>query len=136
MTTAKERLALLLPTWTALLSQWAMDGEIAAAAQQALQLTESCPGLDNIQRQWAEGDTSGLPAIELLDAEGITGAAGAYSASTRTIYLNTSWIENRSSTEITKVIGWTTFLMIAIPLETRASYLQDYYSTKISVNKN
>ena len=74
--------------WRAQLSQWATSGLLEAAALEALNLRSRPSALQELIAQWGKGDFSGLPPIELLPASSMPGAAGAYAASTGTIYLN------------------------------------------------
>jgi hypothetical protein len=83
-----NRLATLLPDWHLLLQGWATDGRLSAAAQEALLLDGVPALLTELVGQWAAGDFSALPPIELLPASSMPGAAGAYAISTGTIYIN------------------------------------------------
>lgn len=106
MTTAKEHLNQILPLWQQLLQQWSRDGSLVAAANQALQLdgpnarADAQQILQGLVDQWAAGDFSGLPPIELLSSSDISGAQGAYAISMRTIYLNADWLTGASQESI------------------------------------
>ena len=90
--------------WRAQLSQWATSGRLEAAALEAIHLSSRPSALQELIAQWAKGDFSGLPPIELLSASAIPGAAGAYAASTGTIYLNQEWLAGASNTEAIAVL--------------------------------
>lgn len=63
-----SRLATLLSDWHLLLQGWAADGRLSAAAQEVLLLGGEPEQLTALTDQWAAGDFSGLPPIELLPA--------------------------------------------------------------------
>ena len=94
----------LLEIWQAQLRLWAAEGAISQAAGSALALEGEQPLLQELESAWAAGDFSGLPAVELLQASSMPGAAGAYAASTGTIYLNQDWLLN-ATVEQTKTIA-------------------------------
>ncbi|WP_250395343.1 lectin-like protein, partial [Synechococcus sp. MU1655] len=52
----------------------------------------------------AAGDFSELPPVELLPATSMPGAAGAYAASTGTVYLNQDWFKTASEEQIQAVL--------------------------------
>lgn len=89
----------LLSHWRQQLAEWARDGSLRAAATRALRLNDGrTPSkLSNLIADLADGETSGLPPVELLDAHSMPGAAGAYASSSGTIYLNRDWL--RTATE-------------------------------------
>lgn len=90
--------------WRAQLSQWATSGLLEAAALEALNLRSRPSALQELIAQWAKGDFSGLPPIELLSASAIPGAAGAYVASSGTIYLNQDWLAGASNAQAISVL--------------------------------
>lgn len=94
MPQASLRLSAELNTWQQQLQAWALSGALAEAAQSALLLDEE-----------ARGELDAWPAIEVLDASAIPGAAGANAASTGTTYLNASWLEIASSEQISSVLS-------------------------------
>ena len=85
--------------WRGQLGQWATGCLLEAAALEALNLRSRPSSLEELIAQWAKGDFSGLPPIELLSASDIPGAAGAYAASTGTIYLNQDWLAGANSAQ-------------------------------------
>ena len=89
----------LLSLWGQQLAEWAGDGSLRAAATQALRLNDgpAAAHLSQFIAVLSAGETSGLPPVELLDAASMPGAAGAYAASSGTIYLNRDWL--RTATE-------------------------------------
>ncbi|MCX5960324.1 MAG: hypothetical protein NT053_11010 [Cyanobacteria bacterium] len=92
-----------------MLTSWAADGSLGAAAREALRLDEEPAQLTALISQWVAGDFSGLPSIEVLEASVLPGAAGAYAISTGTIYLNRDWLvsanEDRVIAVLTKELG-------------------------------
>jgi hypothetical protein len=54
--------------------------------------------------QWAAGDFSALPPIEVLEDSVLPGAAGAYAISTGTIYLNGDWLASASEDRVIAVL--------------------------------
>lgn len=82
----------LLGAWKVRLQEWSADGLLVAAAREALLLSEVPQELERLAGQWALGDFSGLPPIEVLEGTVLPGAAGAYAISTGTIYLNGDWL--------------------------------------------
>jgi hypothetical protein len=90
--------------WRAQLSQWATRGLLEAAALEALNLRSRPSALQELIAQWAKGDFSGLPPIVLLPATSMPGAAGAYAASTGTIYLNQDWLAGASNAQAIAVL--------------------------------
>ncbi|MEB3189502.1 MAG: hypothetical protein VKL42_04070 [Snowella sp.] len=59
---------------------------------------------DSIRTQWAKGDFSGLPTIEVVSAEVLGAALGGYAASNNTIYLSEALLASGSSEQIVAVI--------------------------------
>ncbi len=58
---------------------------------------------ENIRRQWEKSNFSSLPPIRVLDS-GMNGIAGAYVASTDTIYLSQSFLDTASPSAVIAVI--------------------------------
>ena len=110
MATAQDRLNAILPSWYELLTQWSLDGSLVAAATEALVLDGSnakpdAKGqLQSLTSQWSAGNFKSLPEIVLLSDADISGAQGAYAASTGTIYLNEKWLLTASDEEIQRVL--------------------------------
>jgi hypothetical protein len=71
------RLATLLQDWRLMLTSWAADGSLGTAAREALRLDGEPAQLTALISQWAAGDFSGLPPIEVLEGSVLPGAAGA-----------------------------------------------------------
>ena len=90
--------------WQQLLKTWATDGSLTAAAREALQLEHTPALLTELNDAWALGDFADLPPIELLSAADISGALGAYAASTASIYLNSNWLSSASHEQIHAVL--------------------------------
>jgi len=86
------RLPTLLQDWRLMLSRWATDGSQGAAAREALSLGGEPAQLTALISQWAAGDFSALPPIELLEGLKLPEAARAYEISAGTIYLNGDWV--------------------------------------------
>jgi hypothetical protein len=59
-----------------MLTSWAADGSLGAAAREALRLDGEPAQLTALISQWAAGDFSGLPPIEVLEGSVLPGAAG------------------------------------------------------------
>ena len=97
-------LDLLLPQWQLQIQGWALDGSIRRAAQEALLLDGEPELLKELVLQWAAGDFSALPPIELLPASSMPVAAGAYAISTGTIYLNQDWLQTASVAQAMAVL--------------------------------
>ncbi|MEB3195130.1 MAG: bluetail domain-containing putative surface protein [Cyanobacteriota bacterium] len=97
-------LELVLPQWRALLQGWAVDGSISRAAHLAFRLDGDPSVLKGVVGAWEGGNFSGLPPIELLPAESIPGAAGAYAFSTGTIYLNADWLATATPEQVVAVL--------------------------------
>ena len=87
------------------LTSWAADGSLGAAAREALALDGEPAQLTALISQWAAGDFSGLPPIEVVQASVLPGAAGAYAINTGTIYLNADWLRFASGTEVLDVLN-------------------------------
>jgi hypothetical protein len=104
MAIAQNRLAALLSSWKLLLQAWSADGRLSAAAQEALLLGLTPEQLVLLTSQWAGGDFSELPTIELLAAEAMPGAAAAYAASTGTIYLNENWLASATEEQVLRAL--------------------------------
>ena len=92
--------------WQPRLQSWAQQGFLIKAAAQALGLDDNqLPAqLTAMVEQLSQGDISGLPAIRLLQQQSMHGAAGAYSASKQTIYLNSDWANTVSDDSIIQVL--------------------------------
>ena len=95
--------------WRKLLIQWANDGSLEVAAREAFHLGQSPLALQLLNSRWAEGDFWSLPPIELISGIAMPGAAGAYAASTGTIYLNEEWLasatQEQALTVLTEELG-------------------------------
>lgn len=83
--------------WTTELQGLAQSGALAAAIQHSFGQTEAHSALNQIIQAIAQGDASALPAIITLDSGAMPGMVGAYSADTRTIYLNDQVAEHAPS---------------------------------------
>ena len=103
-TTSNDLLGTLIPEWQSLLQGWALDGSLAAAAQEALLLNGEPPALQDLINQWGSGDFRSLPPIVLLPSADISGAMGAYAISTGTIYLNADWLEGATRDQVFAVL--------------------------------
>ena len=90
--------------WRRQLIQWANDGSLEAAARQAFHLGQSPRALQILNGQWAEGNFGSLPPIKLISGVAMPGAAGAYSASTGTIYLNEEWLARATQDQALAVL--------------------------------
>ena len=101
-------LATLLGDWRIQLQHWAASGAFTMAALEALQLsqvpTQAPTALLQLTAQLVAGDTAALPAVELLPAEAMGGALGAYAISTGTIYLNASWLQSANQAQVLAVL--------------------------------
>ena len=104
MSTSSIKLEKVLNDWLKQLTDWAFQKKIIIAAKEALKLTSDQPELYLLEKQWAEGDFSKLPPIVLLNQSSMKGAAGAYSISKKSIYLNIDWLERSHSNQILKVL--------------------------------
>jgi hypothetical protein len=110
MVSAQERLNQILPSWYDLLTLWSQDGSLVAAATDALMLESSnakpdAKGqLQSLVSQWSAGDFKSLPEIVLLSNADISGAQGAYAASTGKIYLNADWLLTADQAWIQRVL--------------------------------
>ncbi|MCS5706310.1 hypothetical protein NZK27_08895 [Synechococcus sp. FGCU-3] len=103
-TTSNDLLGTLIPEWQSLLQGWALDGSLAAAAQEALLLNGTPPALQDLITQWGSGDFRSLPPIVLLPSADISGAMGAYAISTGTIYLNADWLAGATKDQLFAVL--------------------------------
>jgi len=83
--------------WTTELQGLAQSGALAAAIQHSFGQTEAHSALNQIIQAVAQGDVSALPAIVTLASGEMPGMVGAYSADTRTIYLNDQVAEHAPS---------------------------------------
>jgi hypothetical protein len=102
--TSTERLFRLMATWHELLSQWAQDGHLAAAAEDALVLSGQQTALDALLAEWSSGTWNQIPRIELLEADTLKNAAGAYVSTLELIVLNEAWLEQASDEAILFVL--------------------------------
>ncbi|MFN7228449.1 MAG: hypothetical protein ACK5UG_05280, partial [Synechococcaceae cyanobacterium] len=84
---------------------WALDGSISLAAQESFQLDGEPEPLKERISQWAAGDFERLPPVELLPAEAMAGAAGAYAIQSGTIYLNADWLLGASPAQVQAVLS-------------------------------
>ncbi|MFZ0409259.1 MAG: Calx-beta domain-containing protein, partial [Cyanobium sp.] len=87
-----------------MLTSWAADGSLGAAVREALRLDGESAQLTALISQWAAGDFSALPPIEVLEGSVLPGAAGAYAISTGTIYLNGDWLASASEDRVIAVL--------------------------------
>lgn len=83
---AQGRLAVVASGWWVALQHWAATGRFSAAVQEALLLSEAPKALQELETQLTLGDVSALPPLELLPADAMDGALGAYAVATGTIY--------------------------------------------------
>ena len=97
-------ISLLIDSWSQQLQFWALDGAIRKAAAYSLRLADNRPELLEFESALLEGDFSVFPPIELLPASSMPGAAGAYAASTGTIYLNQGWLNTATEEQIQAVL--------------------------------
>lgn len=74
---SSSSLLTLLEIWQTQLKAWAAEGAISQAAKSALALEGNQPLLQELESALAKGDFSGLPAVELLPASSMPGAAGS-----------------------------------------------------------
>jgi hypothetical protein len=91
-------------SWHELLSQWARDGRLAAAAEDALVLRGQQAALDALLAEWSMGAWDQIPRIELLNADTLKNAAGAYASTLDLIVLNEAWLEQASDAAILFVL--------------------------------
>lgn len=98
------RLDQVLGLWIQKVKRWSRDGSLLLAARHALRLADEPSLLGGLSAQWQAGDTSSLPAVELLEATALAGAFGAYAASTKTIYLNRAWMSTASEADVVAVL--------------------------------
>ena len=87
-----------------MLTSWAADGSLGAAAREALRLDGVPAQLTALISQWAAGDISVLPPIEVVEGSVLPGAAGAYAISTGTIYLNGDWLDSANEDRVIAVL--------------------------------
>ena len=87
--------------WWLQLQHWAIHGRLLDASRLALRINtpEQESRLCQLNAQLADGDSSVLPAVELLDNSAMPAMAGAYGSTTGTIYLNKSWFRAASFAE-------------------------------------
>ena len=77
MSITSYHLPTLLEDWRVMLTSWAADGSLGAAARETLRLEGEPAQLSELISQWAAGDFSGLPPIEVVEGSVLPGAAGA-----------------------------------------------------------
>jgi hypothetical protein len=58
----------------------------------------------NLAKDWASGDFSAMPEIEILDSDTLKGANGAFSIDTNTIYLSREYLENSDLQAVSNVL--------------------------------
>ena len=90
--------------WRDQLQNWATSGELLSAAAHALVLNEIPENLLNLNKKLMSSDWSVIPRIEFLSSRRINGALGAWSSSTRKIYLNEDWLATASRWSILQVL--------------------------------
>ena len=88
----KKRFLELQKAWRTALQQTAQSGRFLDAAQVALQLEANPQELLELNQKFILGEFNDLPNIELLNGSAIGSASGAYASSSRTIYINQSWL--------------------------------------------
>ena len=120
----QEKLNQVLTSWCELLTGWSLDGSLATTAEHVLNTDgeNAIEGADAVLQsyigQWSLGDFESLPPIVLLSNDDISGASGAYAASTDTIYLNGDWLPTAKVEEI-----------IAVLTEELGAFLDDQLNT-------
>ena len=101
---ANNKINQLLLDWKSLLQQWALDGSLVTAAQEALLLSGIPDGLQILINEWEAANFNSLPEVELLSAADISGAMGAYAISTGKIYLNENWLYGARKEDVFAVL--------------------------------
>lgn len=71
------KLSSLCTLSVSMFTAWSVDGSLSTAARETLRLDGEPAQLTALINQWAEGDFSALPPIEVLDGSVLPGAAGA-----------------------------------------------------------
>ena len=94
----------LLQDWKQLLTNWARGGTLSRAAQEALLLEGEDQDLRDLVSEWSEGSFGNLPPVVLLPGANMPGAAGAYAASSGTIYLNATWLAGAEALAVQAVL--------------------------------
>jgi hypothetical protein len=94
----------LLEDWRNLLRSWARSGEFVLAAQRAVRLPDAPAPLLQLNQRLLDAEFSDLPAVQLLPASAMAGAAGAYARSTGTIVLNQEWLASASRDQALAVL--------------------------------
>ena len=124
MTSAQDKLNQTLISWYELLSGWSLDGSLATTAELVLNTDgeNAIEGADDLLQgytgQWSSRNFESLPPIVLLSNDDISGARGAYAASTDTIYLNEDWLFSAQEESI-----------IAVLTEELGAFLDDQLNT-------
>ena len=86
------KLQALLGLWQQQIKAWAQNGELVNAAVHALGLGQEPMALTALAKALAQGDFSGLPAVELMADDELPGARSHFSDSSQTVFLNISWL--------------------------------------------
>ena len=94
----------IINAWKVNIRQWSINGEIVKSAKIALSLQNEQIEITQLTREWAKGDFSQLPSVELLPEKSMPGGVGAYAISNKTIYLNEEWLAKASRKKVIEVL--------------------------------
>ena len=97
-------LSKIINAWKVNIRQWSINGEIVKSAKIALSLQNEQIEITQLTREWAKGDFSQLPSVELLPEKSMPGGVGAYAISNKTIYLNEEWLAKASRKKVIEVL--------------------------------
>ena len=91
-------------TWRQLLNNWATEKLLSKAAKEAMHLMGDQSELIAFEEALSAGDFSSLPQLFYLTDAEMLGAAGAYSSSERSIYLNRDWTASATNNSVFSVL--------------------------------
>jgi cyclophilin family peptidyl-prolyl cis-trans isomerase len=102
---SNTQLATLTSLWQEQLRRSAANGSLQRAALEALDSPGEAGALALLAENWAQGDFTNLPAVVLLPGEQLPGAAGAYAATTGSIYLSEAWLGASTTAQALAVLN-------------------------------
>lgn len=100
----RARLTDLKNTWYDFLQQSAASGALEQAVREVLGSGPHHESLSDIISRFTTSNFQDVPRIELLQTASMQGAMGAYSASTKTIYINSDWLSHADPKEVLRVL--------------------------------
>lgn len=102
--TPPDKFNRFLGSWKKQISTWSSNGLLLSGAKEALKLGGNPSSFQSLLSKWAKGDFRELPKIRTVAAAAINNANAAYAASTKTIYINSQWLEQANQATFTRIL--------------------------------